>query len=410
MTSTLNEVWRFLTILEKEGYIERVFGYSEEKLPPWESVSLHGVASLVLGEIFHIKYRNGEYKEALTVALDVLWDRGCVEEASSYGGPISPAEMRRIIIEVVGEASHPSNDAPDAEKEKRYEKELEVYETIQMCWSWQGPTPQQVVDCFEALKWQDKSDNWHLVARQCTRLARTIDEDLRELSVFDGNRQEISWYGYWCVAEGWASAQMGQNELRDFWRQQERDASEERLRRYFFGGAWGNIPEKAQGRLVNADNLWFTYARGAAIDAVLNELQVAAETMCYAFIWEPLRQAKGGQELPEFKKRETELNDKNLSPTLYDYAWVCKRPFFKAFVQRLGLNEEQQQFLTSDLEVDLDFLRRGREIVQHDPNRRLRPDDIERLVKLFLGIGEPGVLRRLAEIGPKLTGRRSRHL
>ena len=132
-------------------------------------------------------------------------------------------------------------------------------------------------------------------------------------------------------------------------------------------------------------------------------MQVAAETMCHASIWEPLRQAKGDRELLEFKKRDTVLGENYRSPTLSDYSWVCGRPFFKAFVQGLGLNEDEQKFLTADLGGDLDFLRRGRDVAQHDPNWRVRREIVERLVRLFLGIGRPGVLRRLAEVGPKLT-------
>ncbi len=127
--------------------------------------------------------------------------------------------------------------------------------------------------------------------------------------------------------------------------------------------------------------------------------------MCYGFIWEPLRKAEGDQELLRFVERDNELNKNYRFPTLSDYSWVCGQRFFKAFVQGLGLSEEEQLFLTSDLESALDFLRRGRDVAQHDPNTRLRREDVERLIKLFLGIGQPGMLRRLAEIGPKLAGK-----
>lgn len=411
---TLNEVWRFLRILEKEGYIERVVGYSEEKLPPYETASLHGVASLVLSGIFHIKYRNGEYEEALFVALDVLWDRGYLEEASSYGGPMSPAEMRRIFTEVVSEGSHPSNDARNVEEEKRYEKELDVYQTIQCVGLGRALTPQQIVDAFEGLRMQGKSEDWGHVASVCKRFVSdweySEDRSLLLERVTDTDGREEPWILYWRGAEAWASAQLEPNQLLDLWHQQERDASQKRLKRYFFGEAWRNIPEKAQGRLVNADHLWFSNARGAATDGVLNDLQVAAQYMCYDFIWEPLRMAKGDQNLLQFVNKDNELNIKNRFPTLWDYAWVCRQRFFKTFVQGFGLKEGDQLFLTECLSEDLDFLRRGRVVSEKDPNMRLHPEDIERLVKLFLGIGQPGVLRRLAEIGPKLMGRRSRRL
>lgn len=385
VVDTLQEVSRILHLVGVR-YNRNRLAVSYLAEAPHDFVSQFGVRSLVLSELAKSRSFDGKYEEAFEMAFDsfvcaeAVWDVVTLD--------------REFLTEEFGE--------------EILALEVETRDAIRKCLPLQNP--QQVVDCFEELKRVDKSDNWRLVARQCARLARTIDEDLRELSVLDGNHQEINWYGYWCVAEGWASAQLSQKEYLKLRRQDERDASEERLRRYFFGGSWENIPERARGRLINADHLWFSHARGAAIDAVLNDLQVAAQFMCHAFIWEPLNLAKGGQELLEFKKKENELNDKNRIPTLYDYAWVCGRPFFKVFVQRLGLSEEEQQFLISDLGVDLDFLRRGRVVAEKDPNRRLRPDDTQRLVKLFLGIGEPGVLRRLAEVGPKLTGRRSRRL
>ena len=215
------------------------------------------------------------------------------------------------------------------------------------------------------------------------------------------------WSEYWRRAEGWSSAQLSQNEYRELRRQDEKDASLNRLTRYFFGETWGNIPDRAREHLVNVDHLWFTNARGAAIDAVLNDLQVAAETMCYDFIWEPLQKAEGGKDILEFRKADTELREKRFSPTLSNYGWVCRQSFFKSFVQGIGLDEEEQLFLTSDLTRALDSLRGKRDIAQHDPDpsRRVRREDVERLVKMFLGIGQPGVLRRLAEIGPKLAAK-----
>ena len=286
------------------------------------------------------------------------------------------------------------------------------------------PEPQFIVDAFEGLKRQAKSEDWRVVVRHCDLLAGTTsvevkgsrvlvaeetDDSWREYhnpgwqekvrAIFGNDGRNELWDVYWHRAEGWATAQLGQNELRDFLRQQKQEDSEKRLVRYFFGDAWGKIPEKARERLVNVDQLCFTEAKGAAIDAVLNDLQVAAETMCHASIWEPLRQAKGDRELLEFKKRDTVLSENYRSPTLSDYSWVCGRPFFKAFVQGLGLNEDEQKFLTADLGGDLDFLRRGRDVAQHDPNWRVRREDVERLVRLFLGNLAPEAFALLATAG-----------
>ena len=199
---------------------------------------------------------------------------------------------------------------------------------------------------------------------------------------------------------------MSPSEYRELRRQDEEDASLKRLVKYFFGETWGNIPERAREHLVNADHIWFANARGVVIDAVLNDLQVAVETICYAYIWETLRTSRGGHDVLEFKKRDDYLVQHYRFPTLSDYSWICRQGFFKTFVQSLALEEEEQAFLTSQLESDLSFLRRARDVAQHDPSSRLRREDVETAGKsVHFGIGQPGVLRRLAEIGPKLVGK-----
>ena len=313
----------------------------------------------------------------------------------------------------------------EEELEEEIERDLEVRREILMEESLPIPEPQFIVDAFEGLKRQAKSEDWRVVVRHCDLLAGTTsvevkgsrvlvaeetDESWREYhnpgwqekvrAILGNDGKNELWDVYWHHAKGWAEAQLGQNDLRDFLRQQERDASEKRLSRYFFGETWRNIPEKAREHMVNVDVLWFSEARGAAIDAVLNDLQVAAETSCHAFIWEPLRQAEGGRELQE---RDAYLREKGLSPTLSDYISVCQQQFFKAFVQGQGVSESEQLFLISDLPPALNKLRRARDSAQHSPEKQMRRDEVEPFVRLFLGIGQPGVLRRLAEVGPKLT-------
>lgn len=260
------------------------------------------------------------------------------------------------------------------------------------------------MDCFEDLKRQDKSDNWRFVARQCARLAQTIDYDLWESSFLDGNRQEIDWYGYWRRAQGWAEEHLGSQELRKLQKQYEEGASEDRLKRYFFGESWGKIPQKARDRLINVDRAWLAKPRGGDIGAVLNDLQVATEVMCHSFIWEPLGKYRGDQTLLTFLKKDKELTDKGLSPTLSDYAWVCKDPGFRKFVKDRGASEEGI-FLHQILPKELYRLRKLRDAAQHNPEKRMHREEVEPLVQSFLGIGRTGVLRCLVEVGQKLVSK-----
>ena len=410
---TLEEVRK---ILHRRGisYDFRPFDYME--LESSETKSLYGVRALILCALSHIRYMDTMYEEAFRMAVDAFTTSLKVDDALHH----DEEYLKELLMEGwLGE---------EEELEEEIERDLEVRREILMEESLPIPEPQFIVDAFEGLKRQAKSEDWRVVVRHCDLLAGTTsvevkgsrvlvaeetDDSWREYhnpgwqekvrAIFGNDGRNELWDVYWHHAQGWAEAQLGQNELRDFLRQQERDASGKRLIRYFFGETWRTIPEKARERLVNVDQIWFSEARGAAIDAVLNDLQVAAETSCHAFIWEPLRQAKGGMELLDFKKRDTDLNKKGFSPTLSDYSWVCRQPFFKGFVQGHGVSESEQLFLVSDLLPALNKLRRARDSAQHSPEKQMRRDEVEPFVRLFLGIGRPGVLRRLAEVGPKLT-------
>ena len=285
-----------------------------------------------------------------------------------------------------------------------------------------------VVDTFEGLKRLGKCDDWQVVVRHCDLLARIDTVEFHKIRVrvqeedaghswnrpfrFSGPILEsgfliepgslVPWYDYWLRAKEWAIAQLSPNEYRELRRQDERDASEGRLKRYFFGDNWSNWPQKARDRLINLDTLWFSESRGLDFGAILNDLQVALESMCYEFIWEPLRRAERGQ---EFKRKEAELSRESNSPTLADYRWICGRSFFKEIVGGAQLAEEDRRFLLQRLPRSLKRLYDSRNWSQHDPSIRLQRQDVEPFVREFLGIGQPGVLRRLAEIGPKLARR-----
>jgi hypothetical protein len=274
------------------------------------------------------------------------------------------------------------------------------------------PEPQEVVDTFEALRLQGKSESWHLIARRCKALADAWgmagrdyegSESDPEEKVIGSNGEEENWSEYWHRAQGWAEGQLGQNELREYQRWIESEASETRLKRYFFGDSWKNIPQKERERLVNADLFWFSEARHD-IGAILNELQVAAEAMCYDFfVGTPPRCHGGGQELFDFMQKNTNLKSKGFQPTLLDYAWMCREQFFRTFVHGRGASEESQHFLTKTLPDALDDLRKARESAQHDPQRRWQREEVGHFFQLFLGIGNTGVLKRLVELGPKVA-------
>ena len=347
---------------------------------PHDMVSQFGARSLVLRELAKARSVDGKYQEAFEMAFDsfvcaeAVWDVATLD--------------REFLIEVFGE------EALALEEETRA--------AIRRCLPLQSP--QQIVNCFEGLRRQNKSDDWRLVAHQCARLAQTIDDDLSESSVLDGNHQELDWYGYWRRAQGWAEEHLGPQEFREFLRGQEEEASRDRLERYFFGELWEKIPPKAREHLVNVDSAWFDKSRGRALGAVLNDLQVAAEVICHSFIREPL-ESLGDQSLLRILARDREPQDAGRSPTLPDYARVCEGDGFKKFVQEQGVSSDERRFLRQRLPKALRKLSELRNPAQHVPERRMRREEVEPLVQSFLGIGRPGVLRSLIEVGQKLISK-----
>ena len=336
--------------------------------------------SLVLSELAEVRSIDGKYQEAFEMAFDSFVCAEAVWDVVTLN--------REFLIEVFSEEAL----ALEEETRAAIRKCLPLHDR------------QQVVNFFEGLRRQDKNDDWRLVARQCARLAATIDEALSESSVLDGNRSEIDWYGYWRRAQGWSEEHLGSQDYRKHLKADEEEASEKRLKGYFFGELWEKIPPKAQERLIYVDMAWFARSRGRDFGDVLNNLLVAADAMCHSFIREPL-ESLGDQSLLRILARDREPQDAGRSPTLSDYARVCRDYGFKKFVQEQGVSIEEGRFLNQRLPKALRKLSGLRNPAQHDPDRLMRREEVEPLIKWFMGIDQRGVLRSLVEVGQKLVSK-----
>ena len=347
-----------------------------------EVLTLWGVRCLVLGTVSKQNYAEAKYEDAFRMAGDAF-----------------------RIAEDISEAVHQNEEnllERGVVEDDFLEEDREIRSAVRRCTPLRNIEPQQVVDAFEGLKIHGVSGSWRWVVDVCDSMAWHDREDFELEVVLDGDKKTKFWSDYWNAAKGWAEAQLSPNEYRELRRQDERGASEGRLKRYFFGDNWSNWPQKTRERLINLDTLWFSESKGLDFGTILNDLQVAVESMCYEFIWEPLRKGERGQ---EFKRKEAEFSGDSNSPTLADYRWICGRSFFKGFVEGAQLAEEDRRFLLQRLPRSLKRLYDSRNRSQHDPGIRLQRQDVEPFVREFFGIGQPGVLRRLAEIGPKLARR-----
>ena len=269
----------------------------------------------------------------------------------------------------------------------------------------------EAASLFDLLKQSVPIDaNWRAITEDCHGLAVLPG---MELDVFTGvndlledeeNNLVLEWSEFWHSAGAWASAQLSPNELAKFHQITRETEAETRLRNYFFGSSWPFLPKRAQRRLINADSLLNSTQR-VALEALLNELQVATEEICHRVIWQPLKSVGRSQSF-ELLNEVAKLEEKQRSSDLgiADYEWICRRKWYREFLDMKSLDSNDIRFLTRQLPDDMRQLRSERNIAQHEIGASATPDSPQSFYRGFLGIGRPGILPELARIGRKLQG------
>lgn len=289
----------------------------------------------------------------------------------------------------------------------------------------------EMVHVLQAIKSHTRFvDDWKQVARDCeaisdsgihtwdfVELRNRGDDGLVAVPTMDGNsrfdpvedelivlnaevgddlRDVVTWREFWHGAKVWASAQLSPGEYRNMREEDERYAAERRLRTYFFGGDWSQLPERAQERLINADTI-LNSTQKVALDSMLNDLRVASEEMCLQIVWKPLDSAKSGStELLAFMSEKYSLEGK--SPGISHYIRICRQNWYYDFLSSREMTEENTRFLTQTLPNNLDQLRSARNLAEHEICHKTLRDTVESYYKGFLGIGQRGTLPELVRI------------
>ena len=199
--------------------------------------------------------------------------------------------------------------------------------------------------------------------------------------ITDERRGTVTWGEFWYGAKQWASAQLSPSEYRMMRVADLTDAAERRLDRYFFRGTWSCLPERAQERLISADVSWNSRQR-VSLESILNDLLRAVEEMCYSYIAKPIRNT-----------------EKAASLNVRRYIEVCEDPRFKNFIAQLQLEENEVRFLTEDLPTAMRQLADARNPAEHVAGRSAPTPTVETAYRLFLGIGQSGILPEFARIG-----------
>ena len=214
------------------------------------------------------------------------------------------------------------------------------------------------------------------------------EEQMDRYTLLDEQSNTVTWFGFWQIAQGWASAQLSPGEFREALREIEEDNAERRLRGYFFGRTWSSLPERARQRLINADLIWNSSQR-VSRESILNDLQRAAEEMCYSFIVRPLRNTSEGTDLG-----------------LRDYIRMCELPRFEDFAAQCDIKENDIRFLIEDLPSAFRQLLYARNPAEHVAGKIVDVEVVASAYRLYLGIGQPGILPGLARIGHELQNTR----
>ena len=243
-------------------------------------------------------------------------------------------------------------------------------------------------------------------------LDRMLDElyELRDkrgihLEITDQEWGPVTWNQFWHKAEAWTRTQLSPSEYRKMREEDEKHAAETRLKNYFFGSDWSCLPERAQERLISADVTWNSQQR-VSRESILNDLLRATEEMCERFIFQSLMNEERTKS--QILSIEAKVAERHRSLSVRQFIEICKLPSLPSLLLERNLAKSEITFMTKDLPTALRQITDARNSAEHEigTSTPTPPALVDSAYRLFLGIGQPGVLPQLVRIGRKLQSRR----
>ena len=262
---------------------------------------------------------------------------------------------------------------------------------------------QKAVDAFKFLYEENSKDtDWKLLASYC-RDFKFIYEDLASDSVSVFGVAMLSW-DFWPLAHMLASQRLSRDEFLETLTGAREKESETRLRLYFFGEAWDNLPEKARAALISADREYESVRGRRPI--IFDHLRHAARAIMVESLWKPYREflrgkaANGLKDPSDLKQVRQIIDDDQSEP---DLAPLVKSPYFDEF---LGTISEDTKFVRR-LPEKLLGLNDWANKVSHEHHWGYKgfEGQVRETYAEFLGIGRNGILPRLMRLHPKATRR-----
>jgi len=256
---------------------------------------------------------------------------------------------------------------------------------------------QQAVDAFERLlhKNPSKSVDWKNISRWCevipsiwnvNRLTRKVRSEF-----FRSPRPSRA---FWDLARGAALQKMNPGDLVNVVNELNESGSGKRLRTYFFGDIWNDIPESSRQALISADNE-FMASEGRRV-GVFNNLRLAVEPIideklvipfkkwldlnCKEFVSEDSKSLRLSRQISEL----SELNSKDF----YEFA--------ELYIANMDAGKWDNLF------NDLKALRDIRNDADHPEQDNVpQSKKIEFQYQKFFGINRRSVIRLLMECNVK---------
>ena len=257
---------------------------------------------------------------------------------------------------------------------------------------------------FNSLKDSSSADaNWRQITDSCYWFSIL---PLMDWEVFTGVNDfiyseemqgDLSWSEFWLSARTWSSAQLSPSEYRKMRDDDERDAAQRRLSNYFFGSTWSSLPERAQESLISADSTWSSLGRMRR-ESILNELLRATEEMCERFVFQALMNEESIKS--PILSIEAKVADNHRSLGVHEYIEICELSSLPSLLSERSLAGDEIDFLVKRLPIALRQLVEGRNTAEHELGVGVVPSQfVTTAYRMFLGIGQPGILPQLAQIG-----------
>ena len=378
------EVTDCLTEVERtEKRIEAESGLS---FPYYESIapchSTQTVVTLAYVEISRQSAVNGRYVDALHYLAKAVkyYDSAVI----SNNDLINDLDNLRLIVD------------------DRFDMDLPLRRKLEENLTGLQIPMDEAVSVFRSIKENASDDiDWSQVADDCTALQIAYFVTGREEDITDERGYIVAWVEFWAAAQAWTSVQLSPSE---YWKRREDDekhAAETYLKNYFFSSNWSYLPERARESLISADLTWNSLGR-VRRESILNELLRATEEMCERFILQPM-----ANDSPDILSLEAKMAERRRSLGVRDYINICELPSLPSLLSEHSLADDEIRFLTEDLPASMRRLLAGaRNPAEHETGISMPPALVDSAYRLFLGIGQPGILPQLARIGRKLQSHR----